>query len=439
MTYQVTNLTRSTLEVGGVILKGSETRPVPDSGKLDVESFFARGLVSYVATPDVPAASLTTDQVGKIQAQVSGYGISYPEHLAHTKLALAQANFRQCNITVCGNSITAGYFANDTSSTDWPVFRERGYAGQLRKRLESVYGTVGEGVILCNDSRVTYSGAQSIGSTGITMAGGLRISNTGQTVTLVTQACTDVWVHGWWESDAKCAAFRYTVDGGSTQTASISALGNDADYTVKITGLANTTHTIVILPASTATKQIDIAGFSVFGADTIRGVVVNRMGEGGGYVDTMFFPMSNTGAQPRSNRLTFGRTQTDLAILAFGANESSQTGEGISWTPDRYRTALLDVVTYLTDTYGCDVLLASLVRQNPSQVSSLTEQAFYSIHEEIAAANPRVAHWDLSRNARWATYSAADDAGLLHDNVHPGLAGHSDIASLLSRVITALA
>ncbi|MBQ0917446.1 SGNH/GDSL hydrolase family protein [Hydrogenophaga aromaticivorans] len=377
----------------------------------------------------------TSAQKTQINAVLSGSLVEHRDHLSRFDTAMSQSLYSRVGITICGNSITQGYYANDVVTPNNPVFEQRGFCGQLRDRFALANGTVGIGAITFADSRCTLGGGANLNeSIGLTRAGGARINAVGETATLtLTEPATEIWVHGWWESDAKCEAWTYSVDGAADETASISALGSDKDYTVKITGLSNATHTLVIKPAATPTKQVDIAGFSVFSSSQSGGIVVNRFGKGGGYLESLFYPMSNVGANPRSNRLTFGRTETDLAVLAFGANEASVTGEGVAWTPTRYRTALLDLVNYLTDTYGCSVLLASLVRQNPTQVGSYGEEAFYDIHREIANDNQHVAHFDLSLSDKWATYSAASAAGLLIDNVHPKLIGHSDIASLMYR------
>ena len=349
---------------------------------------------------------------------------------------LKKSLFEPCGITVVGNSLTEGFYANDALTTDNAAFRTRGYVAQARDRLANNYSEVGEGVIMCVDDRVVSVGATLNASLGITRQGGYRISNSGQTVTLTTPVCTEVHIHGWWESDAKCEAFTYSVDGGGDQTASISALGNDTDYTVVVSGLSLQVHTVVIKPAATVTKQVDIAGFSAF-SDSSKGVQVNRLGKGGGYLSTMFYPTSDTGANPRSNRLTLGRTRTDLLVLAFGANESSVTGEGVGYTPAIYRAELIDLITYATDTFGCDVMFLTLGEQNPSQVGSFGEAAFYDIHTELSNSMDRVAHLNI-RSGQFETYQTAVDSGMMIDNVHYNLSGHSFIGELIARKLSAL-
>lgn len=369
--------------------------------------------------------------------------LSYPDHLSRWRSKLAQAQFRQANISVYGNSLTGGYWSSNTgvdNPTAQALFRARGWVPQMRALFRSaIMPEMGEGFIPNIDARVTKSaGVQAIGSTGITAYGsGYRISGAGQTITIVTtDPCNEFWVHGWWESNAKCGSFQYSVDGGADQTATaVAALGTDVDYTFKITGLSAASHTIVIKPnLADATKQIDIAGYSAFlTAGAAMGVAVHRGGQGGGYVDTMFYPSG--GAQnPRSNRLTFGRLSTDLAVFQFFSNESSTAGEGVGWSPTgqaakNYYTYLKDVVDQSTDVYGCSALLMSLTRHQTG-ISSYGEQAFIDVHERIASENANCAHFDLSRIPRWASWTAANAAGLMYDSIHPNLAGHSDIGRL---------
>lgn len=370
--------------------------------------------------------------------------LTHGDNLRDWRSKLSRAQFRQTNIAVFGNSLTDGAYCNDTASENQAVYRERGWVPQLRSRFRSaVLPAVGEGLIGFGDARITSSGTLSIPSTGITRAtGGSRINNTGQSITLVTtDPCNEVWVHGWWESDAKCAPFVYTVDGGADQTASaVNALGSDKDYTFKITGLSSASHTIVIKPAATPTKQIDIAGFSVFLTDgASKGVAVHRAGRGGGYIDNFFY-LAAESANPRSSRLTFGRLGVDLVILQFFNNESGTNGESVGWAPGaqstkNYYTFTKDVVDQITGTYGCDVVLATLTRRQ-SSISTYGEQAFVDVHARIASENSRCAHFDLALSPRWATYATAAANGLMQDGVHPNLAGHSDIARLVYEAIT---
>ena len=101
MSISVTNLSNGALEVGGVILRKGQTKTnVPDSGLDEVKALAAQSLVSYVWTPDTPAASFTAQQVAQTQALVLRDG-----NLA----AIAKLGRVPQLLCGLGNSITAAH------------------------------------------------------------------------------------------------------------------------------------------------------------------------------------------------------------------------------------------------------------------------------------------------------------------------------------------
>lgn len=361
--------------------------------------------------------------------------ITYPEHLTISRRKMAAALYRPFNITCIGNSITFGQYAGDVGTVDQNLLRYRGWVGQLRALFSPRYGTVGEGVIQMADTRVTQSGAQAVASIGVTRAtpGGYRLDADADWVEFSTvENAPEVWSHGWWESDAKCPnSFLYTVDGGADQTLTIGPLGTDKDWTAKITGLSDAPHVIRI--KGVTGKQLDLAGFQIARPNSNGGGVrLHRLAQSGGYLNTVFFNTGDSG-NIRSDRLTLGRPATDLLILAFGVNEASTSGETAGHTPAAYESDLRRIVTYATGTYGCDVLLLSTGRRDPTQVHSAGDEAFFGVHEEIAAENSRVAHLDMKR--LWGTYAQASAAGLMYDTVHPRLIGHSHMAKTVFEAV----
>lgn len=386
--------------------------------------------------------------------------VSHIDHLAGVATKLQQAPYRRFNITGLGHSLLFGYWSNDDASQPEsdPRIRQRGTYRVAQQNLCRRFGVPdpGEGIILNSDTRVTQSGTQAIGSTGITMGppGGYRLADTGDTLTLTLteKGVTEIWVHGWQENDAKCGPWTYTIDGGADQICT-TAQGfptnqTDYDYTVKIRGLSpDSLHTLVIKGATG--NQIDIAGFSVWG-DPTRGIAFSRMAVGGGYLNTAVY--LSTGAQnPRSNRLTLLRPETDLLVIQYGTNEMTVSGQAAGHTPTTYSAQLTDFVNVATNTYNIPVLLVSSNYHNPSAgvVGTYGEDAFYNVHETIAAANPKVAHWDWRDLPEFASYSTALANGLMYgtDAIHTsskgallcGLAFEAIIASLAGNRIAPLA
>lgn len=364
--------------------------------------------------------------------------LSHPSHLNRWWKALSLAEFKRATIVAEGNSLVQGQRSDNGESATDAYYRKRGFAGQMRNQLASMFWEVGEGVILNSDPRVVKSGTLAIPSIGITASGqGYRINGAGQYMEITVDDAAELWVHVLWESASNNGPLAYQINGGAVvQTDYLPADGTD--YTVKIRGLLlGTPNVIRILPnTTTATKQINVEGFSSWVDTRDRGVAFHRMAIGGGRLSDQFYANANA-ANPRHDRITIGQFAPSLNIFVFGANELSTAGQALGHTPTTYYNLLKEKVTYCTDTVGCAVLLASLVRFDPAQVSgTYTEQQFYDVHEQIASENKHCAHFDLARIPRWSSFAQATRNNLMFDTIHPRVNGHTDIQRLLLDAIT---
>jgi hypothetical protein len=407
-------------------------------------------LTHPVAQADLDAAlGASTVLAGDVRTWALA-SVSHIDHIAPVGDDLARCSFDRFNITGLGHSLMFGYWANDDGTfldgSD-PRLRQRGYARRSQERLCRRFGVTdpGEGVILMADSRVTTGGATGVGSLGITKnsPGGYRMHNTnGLTVTLTldTPGVEEVWVHGWQQTDGECNPWYYTIDGGSdilcTTAQGFPTSGSDLDYTVKIRGLDPAEpHTIVI--KSAVGNLIDLAGFSAWG-DPTAGIAFNRQSVGGAYLDSAIYAMAD-GGNPRPNRLTVGRADTDLLVIQYGTNEMTTTGEGTGHTPALYETLLEDFLGYVTTTLNKRVLLVSTCEHDSGALDSYTEDDYYDIHESIAAANSKVAHWDWRLLPELADYATADAAGLMYDDIHLNAKGHALVGLAFEHIIASLA
>lgn len=364
------------------------------------------------------------------------------QNLAASARLLRAARYRPFNLAVAGNSIVVGQYAENVGTIDDSVLRHRGFVGQMRSLFAERYGAPGEGVVILGDSRVTKSGASNISTTGITQNTGMRLDAAAEYVEIATgEPCTEVWIHGWWESDAKCPnSIFYTVDGGGSTEAVIGPLGSDKYWTYKITGLSDAAHTIRVTGQDA--EQIDLAGFQLVNTLTDGGGVrVHRYHSSGGYVSDasgVFYLSTGTAASALRNRiLTLGTGMAhsaDLLVLAFGANEVTPTGESAGWTSTKYETELRSVVDYATATHGCDVLLVTTGRRTTGLGTN--GEFDEAIHAEIAADTARVAHLNVA--ADWGTWTQADAKGFMYDTVHPNLTGHSHMAHLIHQALSTI-
>lgn len=245
-------------------------------------------------------------------------GLQYPEHLKRWRTRLASARFDQVHVMAVGDSITAGAYASNLSSTDaaaQAVWRERSWAPQLRALYAGRFGDPGEGLILGSDPRVTNVGAANTVSLGV--AGHGKVFDTTDTLTYELPACTEIGIRGWWNSGSD--VFSYEVDGvGAVTTAPSSG---DQLYSVVITGLSNTTHTLVLRHAGAGGKYSVISGVEAY-QNTDRGVVVHRAGVSGAWLASFFQTTGSNLAkmcQPHFAGM-------DLAIIEFGTNDGNTPG-----------------------------------------------------------------------------------------------------------------
>lgn len=364
--------------------------------------------------------------------------LSHPSHLSRWNKALALAEFKRVTMMICGNSLPQGQRSDDGASGNDATYRKRGFVGQMRNQFGSMFYETGEGIILTSDPRVVKVGTLGIPSIGITASGqGQRIRGAGQYVEITIDDANELWTHILWETASNNAPLAYQINGGSVVQAAYPALTDGASYAYKLRGLSSGTNVIRILPnTADAAKQINIEGFSSWNDTRDRGVALHRLAIGGGRLSDQFYPSSNA-ANPRADWITLGQFAPSLIAFSFGQNELSAAGQALGHTPDTYYTLLKDKVTYCTDVLGCSVLLISLTRFNPSQVgSNYTEEQFYQVHERIALENRHVAHFDLSRIARWKSYETARRHNLMFDDIHPFLRGHTDISRLIFDAIT---
>lgn len=385
-------------------------------GSLKEASVTRAALADEVAVANERAAVLTAP------------GLLYPDHLNRWWAKLADARNVPRVITTLGDSITRGQYANNQGSIDDAVFAQRGYVGHLRAAAKERGLDTGYGGITLADPRVVSVGAQNIQTYGIAQAG--KRLDSGDLLTISTPACTDIVIHAWWDSNANSAPYGYTVDGGSPVTSSRSS-GTSGDYfTDTITGLANTTHTLVI--SGPTTKLADISWIECL-TETTKGLRVHRFSISGGLLDNYVRQTSDSG-QTQQLRAHFLSTNTDLAILAFGANESGLSGQSGGHTPALFGELLTVVTSYVTDTIGATALIVCGPRRDPSSVgTSYPEEAYYDAAKAVAAANPNVAAFDLS--LVWGSHAAATSSGYMYDVIHPNRLGHADMGRLIAQAI----
>lgn len=387
---------------------------------LDV-SLNADGTIKDEAAAALPISDATEAALEQIPE--GRKALIYPDHLSRWRSKLADARWEQAVIACYGDSITRGLYANNSSTTDEPVFASRGWVGQLRARLAQQYGDPGEGIILLSDPRVTKSGTSGAPWGGpITSA---SLFENGDTATLTTPVCTDIVIYGLWETNALSEPYTYSIDDGAATTSDISTAPSYTLTADVVTGLAETTHKVDIVGPETGRHVVSGVGCYL---TRDSGVAVHRLGTSGGYLSGVF--LDTEASRDISLRANIDMLGVDLAIVAFGANESG-AGQALGKTPETFASLLEDFVAEITGR-GASALIVAGPRRDPSSLGSpYTDADFYSAAEAVAADNPHAAFFDLARV--WGGY--ADSADLYHDVIHPNRRGHSDIAKLVYEAI----
>lgn len=255
-------------------------------------------------------------------------------------------------------------------------------------------------------------------------------------LTFVTPyACTDIDIL---YSDSVSGSFTYTVDGGAPVT--VNTGGTAFVKKIALTGLANTTHTIVFAGVSangamriaavacyktkTSGVQVFHAGASNFALGQTRAENWQAWGgkNAGGSWGTIGFP-----AEP------------DLLVLDLGVNDLNLTGAGTQkYGPDLVADRLRQIVRHARRARPCSVVIVGV--HVPDGVT--TDGASYFNWPEAWPSYLRQMHRVaidqgcafVNLQARWGETPVAKGF-TASNNAHPLDPGHADIAAVLKEIL----
>lgn len=246
------------------------------------------------------AAYFDYNEDGSIRALVDPAGNSFPIGIRVTNplglrrwsTALAKAQYSVARVNCLGDSVTYGTYSNDTSIPVDGVADVNGYVGRLRSILARQTGGTPGGYMAAGDGRNTFGGTgaatASVGpqittvvTDNVPVLGGARSLGASGTISFPVPACTTIELIYFTSNSTTNAgasgntgSFNYAVDGGG---ATVIGVDNTVPVNYKkitISGLSNTTHTLLLTNVS---GTCFIAGIFYYG-DT--GVVVSRFGLG---------------------------------------------------------------------------------------------------------------------------------------------------------------
>jgi lysophospholipase L1-like esterase len=366
--------------------------------------------------------------------------------------ALNASSSSPATVVVLGDSFTQGEptCSDYMSKTYFALFR----SNLLAKYTQGgdFYGPQYSSDFYVNGLASSFKGTapfSSVNTTNRTWAGGgfgeqlmwLPNPGAGNLITFTTPyACTDIDII---TCDYNAGSWTYTVDGGATQTVTIASNDGSTLRRTQITGLANTTHTVVFTGQSTsqvlllygvATYKSRTAGLR-FGWTSVCGSSMANYLLG-------FTPLvgSESVWQGRSNATLTGfgfPAQPDLAIIALGINDCQNNTA--SFSLQGYQGAM----RRLCDSIRRGVPNASILfvaHNNPSGGNSDVTAPFFNARSWPDYID-RMLNISIDYNcalvnmhAKWGVTGVAQGFQTA-TNPHPTDTGHADIASILDSIL----
>lgn len=317
------------------------------------------------------------------------------------------------SIAALGTSIAAGQGAA-AGSTSYPV--------RLRQ-LFSAAGVpiAGTGNVLCHHGDTTADARWAF-------AGGWVKFNPGPTSRTVLYSATSNGSTATFTSDLPgtvvelrysnaSVAFEVAIDGGAPVTVTPSGGTSLGTYTVS--GLADTTHTVVV---TRTTGALYLVGANV---RKTTGLQIHNVGLGGARVSDLSL------AQPYDARsLVRDVLVPDLAIVNVMTNEA--------YTEVSAATFKINLDAMLTSLNNASIPML-LVAEIPAGGTTTPSGNAMNLTAYRTALYELAITFDLpviDLFERWGgTYSAANGAGMMADAFHPNAAGYGDYASAILSVI----
>lgn len=331
-------------------------------------------------------------------------------------LASALSGSGYGRLACCGDSTTAGLHSGNTALGSYPY------------RLNSLFGQagylIGEGLYPLsaqagNDPRYAFTGSWQ---SGITSGANYESIANGSTATFVsTKAGTIVDIYYYNQN----GTWSYQIDGGAIVPVTPGSMLQVVK--VSVTGLPNTTHTVVI----TATAAGVAANMFCINVRSANGLDVSNFGSSG---QTALTYLGASGWAAAVNNY-LGIAPVGIAILCLGINDANQ-GLGV--------TEFINNMTSIINgfqTAGSQVMLMTpMTPSQPSDGQSLSiptatwtqyRQATYGLADTF-----NLPLLDLSD--RGGLWSVANGHGLMYtpaDGFHPNGLGYEFMAQALYNVL----
>jgi lysophospholipase L1-like esterase len=156
-------------------------------------------------------------------------------------------------IMFAGDSKTAGFGTNAGAS----INGAKSMPGWFRQLMAARgYSVAGTGLVFCNqnpgsgtgDTRWTFTGTWTSTGVNVNFASSIVTGSTATFTSDVAGTVVEIW------SLSNSGPFTYAIDGGSA--VSVTPSGSNTTHLTTVSGLANTTHTVVITTTSTTNTYV---------------------------------------------------------------------------------------------------------------------------------------------------------------------------------------
>lgn len=359
----------------------------------------------------------------------------------------AAAGTALARIITVGGSATQGFYASNPRTKSWP--------GVVASTLQGLYGDGGSGFQQTSLSATILTAGDPTALAAWTTAGAV-----------VTQ--TGTWTQGgsaygpgtnylYSDGTGNTLTFKargttvriYTVIGGSTRPAMLYSIDGGSDVSVAqpsgtaaiqvttITGLTDTTHTVVVkVGTASAGQYVSVCGVS---GEKASGVIVHNLALAGASSSRYANPATAALNATYNGGPDF---PCDLAIFTAGPNDAAANVTGDTWAANiaKWLKAVRDTGSQLGDT---DVIIA-LPHLGKHDVTNFKYQDYAERARALADAyNCAVVNWwALGRNSweywnslgYWGTNAGTGAAGT--DSVHMSDAGFQFMADAILPILT---
>lgn len=384
------------------------------------------------------------------QIAASGYNtlpLTNPSGLKRWRQAYGDARFANAGILWIGPSTVFGSYSDNVSgATADLVAAVNSAAGQLPLLFAQRLGGNPGRFMHVREDKVTRTNSGGFAFVRGPNAIANDISSSGPgTFSFPLPACTTIEIisfeNNGVDGSSTTGDYSYNIDGAGAVAVPTTGLANT--WRVKrVTGLANTTHTVVL--TGTTTNHAWIIGINAYGAAAIGsagggGVTVGRFGVPGWTLSdalglgancgpTQGIAAGAGGANARLGLLrAIAANNPALLIMEYGINEVVYQATA-SWASDivSFEAQMRSVVAQQSAQGGCTLLLADgFTNAAISPAGPNVQTDYMDVMKKIALDTTNVSHARISDLL--GTWAQANAAGMMNDNSHPTRAGYGCI------------